>query len=82
MQFLPQVCKFFVWFVLFSNNMFTDILSYLPFLFHSKKQRRIWGRFNAIMASVGGDGEDASASEAEPVSVISFEFAPVVLASP
>lgn len=38
--------------------------------------------FNAIMASVGGDGEDASASEAEPVSVISFEFAPVVLASP
>jgi len=38
--------------------------------------------YNAIMARVGGDSEEAEDIAAEPVTVISFEFAPVVAAGP
>jgi hypothetical protein len=38
--------------------------------------------FDAMMARVGGDGSDEALLEAEPVSVISFEFAPQVAATP
>ncbi|MCB1184763.1 6-bladed beta-propeller [bacterium] len=36
--------------------------------------------FNALMARFGGGEEDAAATEAEPVTVVAFEFAPVVAA--
>jgi len=38
--------------------------------------------FNAIMASAGGDSESETASDAEPVTVISYEFAPAVAVAP
>ncbi len=37
---------------------------------------------NAIMASVGGDSEDAEDEDAEPVEVIAFEFNPMVATAP
>ena len=38
--------------------------------------------FNALMARMGGDNEEEFELDAEPVTVISFEFAPVVAAGP
>ena len=38
--------------------------------------------FNALMARMGGDSEEEEDLDAEPVTVISFEFEPVVAAAP
>jgi len=38
--------------------------------------------YNALMARMGGDSEESEDIDAEPVTVISFEFAPVVAAGP
>jgi hypothetical protein len=38
--------------------------------------------FNAVMARMGGDNAEDTGADAEPVTVISYEFAPVVASSP
>jgi len=38
--------------------------------------------FNAVMARVGGDGNEDLSADAEPVEVVAFEFNPVVAATP
>ena len=38
--------------------------------------------YNAVMAGMGGDDNEDTDSDAEPVTVISYEFDPVVAAGP